>query len=70
MNWATRRFIDALDDHAITEFNYRYHDVDEARLFVGVRVSSRGQRQEILDKIRRQSMQAVDITDDDSDDDE
>jgi threonine dehydratase len=59
-----RKFVDALEDRPISEFNYRYDDEDEARLFVGVRVSSREERIAILDRIRSQSMEAVDITDD------
>ena len=59
-----RKFVDTLEDRPISEFNYRFDDRDEARLFVGVRVSSRQERLAILEKIRAESMEAVDITDD------
>lgn len=35
-----RRFIEVLGERAITEFNYRYADGDDAQIFVGVQLSS------------------------------
>jgi len=59
-----RKFIDILEHRPITEFNYRYESANRATLFVGIRVSGREERLELLDKIREGSMSAVDITDD------
>lgn len=59
-----RKFIDILEHRPITEFNYRFDDDKRARLFVGVRVQSREERQALLVKIRDGSLAAVDITED------
>jgi len=59
-----QKFIETLDNRQITEFNYRFDDPDEAQLFVGIRVSGREERTQLLEKIGAESLSAVDITDD------
>ena len=59
-----RRFVDALEDRQITEFNYRFDDPDKAQLFVGIRVSSSDERVELLKNIREASLSVEDITHD------
>ena len=46
------RFCQMLDNHAITEFNYRYGSNDQARIFVGVALTGGlEEKQQLLDKL-------------------
>ena len=58
-----RRFCRALGDHAVTEFNYRYADPDEAHVYVGVQVASAKGRQSVLKRLRQAGYPVVDMTD-------
>ena len=58
-----RRFCHALGDHAVTEFNYRYADPDEAHVYVGVQVASAEGRQLVVKRLRRAGYPVVDMTD-------
>ena len=50
---AYKEFCRALGRRNITEFNYRYADTDQARIFVGVQVGMHGSdRQELVDEHR------------------
>lgn len=58
------RFCQLLGEkRAITEFNYRYRDAHDARVFVGVRLQQ-GQRekQEILDALAQAGFDAIDLS--------
>ncbi|ATZ10130.1 threonine ammonia-lyase, biosynthetic [Erwinia amylovora] len=59
------RFCQLLGGRAVTEFNYRYADADEACIFVGVRLT-RGseERQEILHLLTGGGYKVVDLSDD------
>lgn len=60
-----RRFIEIIDEgRAITEFNYRIADADNAYVFVGVQVSSRAQAREIASSFAAAGLVALDLTDD------
>ncbi|MEZ5379476.1 MAG: threonine ammonia-lyase, biosynthetic [Acidimicrobiales bacterium] len=60
-----RRFIEILDEgRAVTEFNYRIADADEAYVFVGLQVSSRAQARSIAESFRTAGLEALDLTDD------
>lgn len=62
---AFRELINALGPElSITEFNYRWRDVDLAHVFVGARISSREEAREIVDRVTRKDMLAVDLTED------
>ncbi len=59
------KFCQLLGGRAVTEFNYRYADADNACIFVGVRLT-RGlvERQEILALLQDGGYQVVDLSDD------
>ncbi|MBU2885783.1 threonine ammonia-lyase, biosynthetic [Gilvimarinus agarilyticus] len=61
---AYKAFCQALGKRSITEFNYRYADSDQARIFVGVQVSSDpADRDELVRDLREQGYDLVDMTD-------
>ncbi|ANI29689.1 threonine dehydratase [Yersinia entomophaga] len=59
------RFCQLLGGRAVTEFNYRYADADNACIFVGVRLT-RGfaERAEIIAELQADGYQVVDLSDD------
>ncbi|BAN98784.1 threonine dehydratase, biosynthetic [Plautia stali symbiont] len=59
------RFCQTLGGRAVTEFNYRYADADNACIFVGVRLT-RGleERSEIISQLAEGGYQVVDLSDD------
>ena len=59
-----RRFCEAIGRRSVTEFNYRYHDAAEARVFVGVELR-RGadERGEIIEQIKAAEFPVVDLSD-------
>ena len=53
----------ALDDHAVTEFNYRYGGADAAHVFVGVGLSGDvHERERVMQGLRRADFEVVDMT--------
>lgn len=61
---AYRRFVQALGRHAVTEFNYRYSDPKQARIFVGVEVGEGGDgKQKLFDGLRAEGYGVVDMSD-------
>lgn len=59
-----QQFCKVLGDRGITEFNYRYADETEARVFVGVKLDgSDEQRQALFDSLDDARYQWVDFTD-------
>lgn len=60
---AYKDFCKALGKRNITEFNYRYADSHEARIFVGVQVGNGGQdRAELVNELKEQGYAVVDMT--------
>ena len=59
-----RRFCGLLGRRNITEFNYRKDDPDMAHIFVGVEISTFGERRRLLETLRAAGLSAVDLTDD------
>ncbi len=59
-----RRFCAALGRHDITEFNYRIGDARSAHIFVGVRITSRDEREALAAAFRAQAFDVLDLTDD------
>ena len=57
-----RRFCSLLHKYNITEFNYRYSHSAQAHIFVGVRIKSRDDIDQILDKLRKINFPAYDMT--------
>ena len=61
---AYKAFCRDLGKRNITEFNYRYADDGEAKIFVGVQVSPDDEdRQQLLDQLRGKNYNVVDMTD-------
>jgi threonine dehydratase len=58
-----RKFCQLLGNRSITEFNYRYADDREARVFVGVSVSRPEEAGELLHTLGRHGIEAIDLTD-------
>lgn len=60
---AFRSLCQALGDHSVTEFNYRYGGSDEAHVFVGVGLSgSRSERESVMNRLRQALFEVVDMT--------
>lgn len=57
-----RRFCSLLRKYNITEFNYRYSDPSQAHIFVGVRIKSKEDINQILEKLRQSGFSAYDMT--------
>ena len=62
-----RQFCTILGKSSITEFNYRYADETEAKIFVGVKLTG-GQKEKLLlmKSFKQGGFQATDISDDDT----
>jgi threonine dehydratase len=58
-----RKFCALLGDRNVTEFNYRYADAKTAHLFVGVEVAGGRAKAELLGALRRQRIEAHDLSD-------
>ncbi|AUX95186.1 threonine ammonia-lyase, biosynthetic [Mixta gaviniae] len=59
------KFCQTLGGRAVTEFNYRYADADNACIFVGVRLTrGREERREIISELMAGGYQVVDLSDD------
>lgn len=59
------QFCETLGNRAVTEFNYRYSDDRQARIFVGVRVSGYNEKQEIIKGLQQNGYDVTDLSDDD-----
>lgn len=60
---AFRRFCEAIGRRNITEFNYRIHDADEARIYVGVTLARGGaDRRELVAALTAAGYAVVDLT--------
>ncbi|PAV25378.1 threonine dehydratase [Tamilnaduibacter salinus] len=61
-----RSFIKALHKRSITEFNYRYSDGEEAKIFVGIKIQAGGLgRDELVQELREAGYPVLDLTDSD-----
>jgi len=50
------RFCELLDNHSVTEFNYRYSPTGDAHIFVGIEISSGdSEKQALIEKLRNPS---------------
>ncbi|HET7832941.1 MAG TPA: threonine ammonia-lyase, biosynthetic [Gallionella sp.] len=58
-----RKFCALLGKRNITEFNYRYADPKAAQVFVGIQVRDQSENAEILDKLQRNKLPALDLSD-------
>ncbi|MBD3670224.1 MAG: threonine ammonia-lyase, biosynthetic [Gammaproteobacteria bacterium] len=61
---AFRKFCEAIGTRAITEFNYRYADSDQAHIFVGVQLQGGLEEKDALhEKLRGEDYPVLDMTD-------
>ena len=59
-----RQFCEVIGSRAITEFNYRYADSDDAQIFVGLELQrGRRERQDLLADLTQAKFHVVDMTD-------
>jgi threonine dehydratase len=58
-----RKFCALLGKRNITEFNYRYGDPKAAHVFVGIQVSGQAETGELVDKLRRNKLDTLDLSD-------
>ncbi len=61
---AYRQFVSLIGRHAITEFNYRFHQASEAHVFVGVQVSGRADAARLAEQWRKHGYPTLDLSDD------
>ncbi len=56
-------FCQLLDGHSVTEFNYRYFHATDARVFVGISISTASnQRHDLLQQFNQAGLSAIDMT--------
>jgi len=59
-----KTFCEALGKRQITEFNYRYHNGNEAHIFVGIQTGPEMEpRSALVEKLRQEGFPVVDLTD-------
>ena len=59
-----KKFLSLIGGRNITEFNYRYDDPREARVFVGVQVASRAESLKLVELLLRHGYPTLDLSDD------
>jgi len=58
------KFCDTLDNHSISEFNYRIADKNQAHIFVGIKVKGRADVHTIEQNFQASGFEALNLTDD------
>jgi threonine dehydratase len=59
-----RKFCSLIGNRNITEFNYRYADPNEARVFVGVQVKDPSESAKLVATLEKHKLSTLDLTDD------
>lgn len=59
-----KRFCELIGPRAVTEFNYRISDANQAHVFVGIAISRRDEADKIARNFERHGFPTVDLTDD------
>jgi len=57
-----KRFISHIGKRAVTEFNYRYNSDKNAQIFVGLKISSDAEREDIFKRLSDDGYQVLDLT--------
>jgi len=57
-----KAFCELLGSRNVTEFNYRYDDARQARVFVGVQVRNRKETAQLVRMLRRRGLQTLDLS--------
>ncbi|MBU0690052.1 MAG: threonine ammonia-lyase, biosynthetic [Gammaproteobacteria bacterium] len=58
-----RKFCSLLGKRNITEFNYRYADPAEARVFAGIQVKNQTETADLVEKLQRNKLPTLDLSD-------
>jgi threonine dehydratase len=58
-----RAFCEVIGARNITEFNYRFNDLDKARVFVGMQVRDRAETAGLIARLRRHRLTTLDLSD-------
>lgn len=58
------KFVKALGHRAVTEFSYRFHDTDDASLFVGLKIKSGSERDAVMADLKTAGVSATDLSHD------
>jgi len=58
-----RKFCSLVGKHGITEFNYRYSDISDAHVFVGLQLSDAKEARRMVAKLRKSGYSVLDMTD-------
>ncbi|HEY8855833.1 MAG TPA: threonine ammonia-lyase, biosynthetic, partial [Rugosibacter sp.] len=59
-----KKFLTLLGSRNITEFNYRYHRVGAAHVFVGMQVANHKEASSLVTQLKKQGYPTLDLTDD------
>lgn len=60
---AFKTFCRLLGDRNITEFNYRYSDMNEAHIYVGVAVHDPKETKQLINELKAEDLATIDLTD-------
>jgi len=58
-----RQFCQDLGRRAVTEFNYRYGDAEQAKIYAGVKISGEAERSELLAQLQAKGYEVLDLSD-------
>ena len=58
-----RKFCSLIGNRNITEFNYRYADPQQARVFVGIQVRAPAETARLVATLKKNALEALDLTD-------
>lgn len=58
-----RRFCEVIGKRAITEFNYRYSDTEQAQVFVGAKIADEDEKSQLLQQLTDLNNPVIDLTD-------
>ena len=57
-------FVRALGNRAVTEFNYRYADTDDAHVLVGIKIKIADEREEVISAMAKHDISVLDLSED------
>ncbi|MEX2320859.1 MAG: threonine ammonia-lyase, biosynthetic, partial [Saccharospirillum sp.] len=60
---AFKKFVSIIGKRSITEFNYRFDNPEKAHIFVGVKITSLEEREQLIGELREADHPVLDLTD-------
>ena len=57
-------FVRALGNRAVTEFNYRYADTDDAHVLVGIKIKMAEEREDVISSMAQHDISVLDLSED------